>query len=124
MIKITNEIDGKLYELAPEKDWRIPCKGCAFTTHNGDGLCLLKDDCFNGCCVCSELRGIWKEVQNVNTKYEVLVKLDYDGMWIYQGGIFPDIESAKSYVKSFKGKFRFFKRVVTDWKEVKDDKAI
>lgn len=63
MIKITNEIEGKKYELVPEKEMK-PCEGCAFTTRNGDGLCLLKDDCFNGYCVCGELRGIWKEVQN------------------------------------------------------------
>lgn len=60
MIKITNEIDGVLYELVPEKEMN-PCEGCAFDV-NSDIVCSLKDDCFNGCCVCSVLRGIWKEV--------------------------------------------------------------
>jgi hypothetical protein len=67
MIKITNEVGGKLYQLVPEKEWNKPCEGCAFDK-NSDIVCSLKDDCFNGCCVCSKLRGIWKEVQDVKTK--------------------------------------------------------
>lgn len=60
MIKITNEVNGKLYELVPEeKKSRNPCKGCAFDI-NDDIPCSLT---LNGCCVCSELRGIWKEVK-------------------------------------------------------------
>lgn len=57
-------------------------------------------------------------------RYEVLVQRDYDGIWINHGDIFPDIESAKFFVEGLKGKFRFFKRTVTDWEEVKDEKAI
>jgi hypothetical protein len=63
MIKITNEIDGKPHELVPEKEWNKPCEGCAFDTHIGNRCCSLKDDCFNGCCVCSKLNGIWKEIK-------------------------------------------------------------
>jgi hypothetical protein len=62
MIKITNEINGKLYELVPENEMN-PCEGCAFDK-NSDIVCSLKDDCFNGCCVCGELHGIWKEVKD------------------------------------------------------------
>lgn len=64
MIKIINEVDGKKYELVPEPDDMTPCEVCAFNfdEHN-DKVCQLKDDCFNGFCVCSELRGIWKEIK-------------------------------------------------------------
>ena len=65
MIKITNEIDGKLYELVPEKEGMNRCEGCAFDFDPDiDKVCPLKDDFFNGCCVCTELRGIWKEVKD------------------------------------------------------------
>lgn len=60
MIKITNEVNGKLYELVPEKEM-TPCEGCAFDK-NSDIICSLQNDCFNGCCVCGELHGIWKEI--------------------------------------------------------------
>lgn len=58
MITISHEIDGKKYELVPEICF---CAGCD-----------LKNICqerypeivgFNGCSICAQLRGIWKEVQ-------------------------------------------------------------
>lgn len=66
MIRITNEINGKKYELVPETEI---CKGCCFdtdyrNTHSID--CAIEEDGFNGTCVCHTLRGIWKEVKDEN----------------------------------------------------------
>jgi hypothetical protein len=72
MIKITNEINGKLYELAPAVHG---CMGCAFDIKRKDGLgdCKLtkeysKHAFYQGKIVCSRIYGIWKEVQDVKTK--------------------------------------------------------
>lgn len=64
MIKITNEVNGKVYELVPEKEM-TPCEGCAFDKKS-DIVCFpaLKEGAFNGCCICTELHGIWKEVKD------------------------------------------------------------
>jgi hypothetical protein len=53
---------------------------------------------------------------------EILTQRAYGRIWINFGDVLPDIESAKYHVKDLKGKFRFFKRTVTDWQEVKDGK--
>lgn len=62
MIKITNEISGKKYELVPRTQH---CKGCAF--HQG-GECKLKDRYFyfNYLSICTTLSGIWKEMRDEN----------------------------------------------------------
>jgi hypothetical protein len=54
-------------------------------------------------------------------RVEILTQRKYDSQWVSFGDILPDIKSAKAQVKGIKGKFRFFKRTVTDWEEVKDD---
>ena len=60
MIKITTEVNGKLYELVPRSD----CANCDLhgikTT-----VCRIhpKDDSFNGKLVCATLHGMWKEVK-------------------------------------------------------------
>jgi hypothetical protein len=66
MIKITNEVNGKVYKLVPENKFN-PCKGCAFDVKKNI-TCFLraKDDSFNGCYVCYKLRGIWKEVRDAD----------------------------------------------------------
>ena len=61
MITISHEIDGKKYELVPEIKLN-PCEGCDFDK-NSDIICSIQNDCFNGCCVCAALHGIWKEVK-------------------------------------------------------------
>lgn len=62
MIKITNEIDGKLYELVQKK---CDCDECAF---NGDPECLLpKEHSYhNGYLICCQ--GIWKEVRDADVQ--------------------------------------------------------
>jgi hypothetical protein len=60
MIKITNEIDGKKYELVPSCGC---CGGCVFNSCFG---CTL-DEChkdFNYRQVCKILLSIWKEVRD------------------------------------------------------------
>lgn len=61
MIKITNEIDGKKYELVKEI---LLCNKCSF--HNKDGDCLLSQEQrrFGSANVCGKLHGIWKEVHD------------------------------------------------------------
>lgn len=65
MIRITNEIDGKLYELVPEV---YICEGCDLKYECTE----LVHSVFNGCAVCGKLHGIWKEVKdeknNMNTE--------------------------------------------------------
>lgn len=70
MIRITNEVDGKLYELAPAIHG---CMGCAFDIEQKDHLgdCKLtkryskeKHAFYQGKIVCSRMYGIWKEVQD------------------------------------------------------------
>ena len=58
MIKITNEVEDKLYELVPK---RGDCYGCAF---NGDNKCLLAEEhsYYYGYLIC--VKGIWKEVKD------------------------------------------------------------
>lgn len=63
MIRITNEINGKKYELVPEKE---NCEGCCFDTNINNLDCLIEEDGFNGRCVCNTLNGIWKEVRDEN----------------------------------------------------------
>lgn len=62
MIKITNEIDGKLYELVQRK---CGCDECAF---DGCSKCLLPKEhsYFNGHLIC--VKGIWKEVKDDEKK--------------------------------------------------------
>ena len=69
MIKITNEIDGKKYELVPRIGGvREPCRGCA----HYNGWTGQRKTCgftpywveFNDEMVCKKLRGIWKEVRD------------------------------------------------------------
>jgi hypothetical protein len=54
-------------------------------------------------------------------RVEILTQRKYDSQWVSFGDILPDIKSAKYHVKDLKGEFRFLKRTVTDWEEVKDD---
>jgi hypothetical protein len=61
MIKITNEIDGKLYELIPGT---FACEGCDFYENNPD--CISENE-FDGHIICLMLGGIWKKVQNEKT---------------------------------------------------------
>lgn len=122
MIKITNEVNGKLYELVPEKNWRIPCKGCAFTTNNGDGICLLKDDSFHGCSVCSMLRCIWKEVKD-EKQYEYGVESIFDGHWIIEQTGFDELCEAKDSIDAHQknypeDKLRIVRRRIGKWEEV------
>lgn len=67
MIKITNEIDGKKYELMPAIN---RCMGCAFEKKQKDYLdtCKLtkklsKHALYQGKIVCNRMNGIWKEVK-------------------------------------------------------------
>jgi hypothetical protein len=60
MIKITNEIDGKKYELV---NGYGSCAGCAFNSQFG--CCVdMKQRVFNHRLVCKELYGKWKEVRD------------------------------------------------------------
>lgn len=67
MIKITNEVDGKKYELAPAIK---SCMGCAFDIEhkgylNDCGLTKYpKHNLYHGKNVCSRMNGIWKEVKD------------------------------------------------------------
>lgn len=59
MIKITNEIDGKKYELVRS---RRGCKGCAFYTKTGCNIGTPpKWRCIT---LCFAIDGIWKEVKD------------------------------------------------------------
>jgi hypothetical protein len=62
MIKIINEIDGKLYEFLPGHI----CSECAF--YNCGCNCTSEQSDFDDCTLCITLDGIWKEVQDVKTK--------------------------------------------------------
>ena len=64
MMRITNEIGGKLYELIPDVSVEGVCEGCAFRV--GDGECNMEQIHRDWCksCVCAKLHGIWKEVKN------------------------------------------------------------
>ena len=64
MIKITNKIDGKLYELVPAV---CKCRGCAFHIERKDylnncGLTKYGHALYHGKNVCTRMDGIWKEV--------------------------------------------------------------
>lgn len=61
MIKITNEIDGKKYELMPETDI---CEGCDLRKKCDEIRPQVAHSVFNRCCVCAKLYGIWKEVKD------------------------------------------------------------
>lgn len=58
MVKITNEVNGKKYDLAPETDG---CKGCDLRKKCDEISPQAVHSVFNGCCVCAKLHGIWKE---------------------------------------------------------------
>ena len=64
MIKIINEVDGKMYKLTPAVN---RCMGCAFDTEQKDylGDCKLTNEHSNyqGKVVCIRMKGIWKEVK-------------------------------------------------------------
>lgn len=59
MIRITNEIDGKKYELVPRYG---SCEGCVFKSRFGCTLEECRRD-FNYRQVCKVLLSIWKEVK-------------------------------------------------------------
>ena len=62
MIKITNEIEGKLYELV---DGRFcGCDGCSFLNKDNDCLLTKEQSEFCSTHVCAQLGGIWKEVKD------------------------------------------------------------
>ena len=64
MIKITNEIDGKKYELVKAAS-DIHCDGCVMKGKSAVecmSLTLLW-----GYGICAKLNGIWKEVKNEET---------------------------------------------------------
>ena len=61
MVKITNEIDGKKYELVPEI---CICKGCDLEYKCNENHPDMVNNIFNRCSVCGKLHGIWKEVHN------------------------------------------------------------
>ena len=67
MIKITNEVDGKLYELMPAVD---RCMECDFDTERKDylGDCKLGREhaYYHGKIVCGRMEGIWKEVRDAD----------------------------------------------------------
>lgn len=70
MIRITNEIDGKKYELVPATK---SCMGCAFEKKQKDYLdnCKLtkkhsKHTLYQGNVVCIRMNGIWKEVRDAD----------------------------------------------------------
>ena len=64
MIKIINEVDGKMYELAPAVN---QCMGCAFELEQknylGDCKLINEHALYQGKIVCNRMRGIWKEVK-------------------------------------------------------------
>lgn len=59
MLRISNEIDGKLYDLVPEI---YVCEGCDLMDKCYGAYPEKINSIFNGCSVCDTLRGIWKEV--------------------------------------------------------------
>lgn len=65
MIKITNEINGKKYELVPRT---FGCFGCVFDRRQADSFsgCKLNAEhaYFQGRPICEELHGIWKEARD------------------------------------------------------------
>ena len=63
MIKITNEFNGKKYELVEEQ---YLCSGCSFLDKSVG--CILPNDqrLFRGVNVCGRLGGIWKEVKDAD----------------------------------------------------------
>lgn len=63
MIKITNEIGGKLYELVPDI---YVCEGCDLMKKCHGAYIEMIDGIFNGHTVCMKLQGIWKEVRDAD----------------------------------------------------------
>lgn len=63
MIKITNEIDDRKYELLTD---RSDCDKCAF--YNGGCNCTNEQSNFNDYVLCIILNGIWKEVKDEDNK--------------------------------------------------------
>lgn len=64
MIKITNEFDGKKYELVIGV---TNCKSCAFCNSFEDYYECTEDQAeFNGILLCDKLNGIWKEVKDAD----------------------------------------------------------
>ena len=60
IIRITNEIDGKKYELVKETHL---CDGCAFLEEGNLSGCENYFE-FNSRAICAKLHGIWKEVRD------------------------------------------------------------
>lgn len=61
MIKITNEVGGKKYELVKES---LYCVGCDLLDKNNNCMILPEQRRYNGINVCGKLKGIWKEVRD------------------------------------------------------------
>lgn len=63
MLRVTTEVDGKKYELVPDK---YICSGCDL---NINKACIVVGEkrslgFFNGQSVCGKLGGIWKEIKD------------------------------------------------------------
>lgn len=63
MIKITNEIDGKKYELVPET---YICEGCDLKKKCSEVGPKMVHSVFNKRAICGKLHGIWKEVNDAD----------------------------------------------------------
>lgn len=61
MIKITNEIGGKKYELVGES---YLCSGCSFLDKRTGCILPNNQRRFGGIGVCGKLGGVWKEVKD------------------------------------------------------------
>lgn len=59
MIKITNEVDGKKYELVKSD---AGCEQCDFQES------CSAAPCWYGMCLCLILEGIWKEVRDADVQ--------------------------------------------------------
>lgn len=64
MIRITNEFNGKLYELVPET---YICEGCDLKKKCNGSYLEIINGMFNGCNVCGKLHGIWREIKDEQT---------------------------------------------------------
>lgn len=63
MIRITNEVDGKKYELV-EAEIGGSCEGCVM---NGKSVKECRTfSLFHGYGICARLNGIWKEVRDAD----------------------------------------------------------
>lgn len=124
MIKITNEIDGKLYELV--KDKHI-CDACSFLTKDNDCILPKEQREFFGINVCGKLCGRWKGIKN-KKQYEYGVESFYSGHWIIEQTGFDELCEAKDYIEIHKKnhpeyKFRTVRREIGEWEIVENEKA-